>query len=63
MSSDQDRIENEDDPVALPADTLAILNEFLQNKRDQESFESNGPGNSVMFEEDWVCLLIVIEMI
>lgn len=61
MSSDQEKIDNEDDPVTLPADTLAILNEFLQNKREQESSESNGPDKQNMFEEDWVCLLLVID--
>lgn len=61
MSSDQERINDEDDPVALSADTLAILNEFLQSKREQESSESNGPDKQDMFEEDWVCFLIVID--
>lgn len=36
--------------ISLPPDTLAILQEFLENKRLQESFESN----SGVFEEDWV---------
>lgn len=61
MSSDQKRIVNEDDPVTLPADTLAILNEFLQNKREQESSESNEPDKQDIFEEDWVCLLLMID--
>lgn len=44
-----DEIED-DDPIELPSDTLAILNEFLQNKSMQES---TGTSHS-NFEEDWV---------
>lgn len=60
MSSHQDRIVNEDDPVTLPADTLVILNKFLQNKLEQESAESNGLNKQAMFEEDWVCLMLIL---
>lgn len=48
MNSEQSQFE--DDPVELPADTLAILSEFLQNKQEQESSET---GKDI-FEEDWV---------
>lgn len=41
--------EQDDDLVELPPDTLAILNEFLQNKDNQKSLESED-----VFEEDWV---------
>lgn len=41
--------EQDDDPVELPPDTLAILNEFLQNKNKQTSLECED-----MFEENWV---------
>lgn len=38
----------DDDPVELPPDTLAILNEFLQNKDKKKASECD------MLEEDWV---------
>lgn len=41
--------EQDDDPVELSPDTLAILQEFLQNKNTQKSLECED-----MFEEDWV---------
>lgn len=41
--------EQEEDSVELPADTLAILREFLQNKDMQKTL--NGEET---FEEDWV---------
>lgn len=44
-----DEIED-DDPIELPSDTLAILNEFLQNKSMQESTGTS----HINFEEDWV---------
>lgn len=47
----------DEDPVELPADTLAILNEFLQEQQKQkvEAEQSNGNGNGVcVFEENWV---------
>lgn len=44
-----DEIED-DDPIELPSDTLAILNEFLQNRNMQESTEKSHSN----FEEDWV---------
>ena len=40
----------DEDPIELPPDTLAILNEFLRNKSTQESLDTSH-GN---FEEDWV---------
>lgn len=40
----------DEDPIELPPDTLAILNEFLRNKSAQESLETNHGS----FEEDWV---------
>lgn len=44
---------NDEDPVKLPDDTLAILNEFLQNKKERESLESHNQSNNI-FEENWV---------
>lgn len=44
----RDNIEVDDD-IVLPADTLAILNEFLREKAETESTE-----NSQSFEENWV---------
>lgn len=41
--------EEDDDPVELPPDTLAILQEFLHNKDLQKSLEPED-----MFEENWV---------
>lgn len=49
-NTNQDRNGEEDkDPVELPPDTLAILQEFLQNKDKQSSSECEE-----MFEENWV---------
>lgn len=45
----------DEDPIELPPDTLAILNEFLRNKSKQESLETSH-GN---FEEDWVRYFII----
>lgn len=44
---------DDEDPVKLPDDTLAILNEFLQNKKERESLESHNQSNNI-FEENWV---------
>lgn len=47
------KVENNDnveDEISLPPDTLAILAEFLENKKKQEYIESN----QNIFEEDWV---------
>lgn len=40
-----------DEDVELPADTLAILSEFLKNKLERESSKTF---NKCDFEEDWV---------
>lgn len=46
--------DSEDDDTQLPADTLAILNEFLQ-ERDACSSENGPDGKSaVKIEENWV---------
>lgn len=47
---------DDDDDLKLPADTLAILNEFLQNKKQTEQLElqADGENSSRTFEEDWV---------
>ncbi|XP_017488910.1 PREDICTED: protein-lysine N-methyltransferase CG9154 [Rhagoletis zephyria] len=46
-----------DDEFTLPADTLKILNEFLQQKAQRERDEleriENKAASDVMFEEDW----------
>lgn len=41
--------ERDEDSVELPLDSLAILQEFLQNKTMQRSLECEE-----IFEEDWV---------
>lgn len=41
----------EDEEVGLPADTLAILNQFLQDKEVRASLKSSQLGD---FEENWV---------
>lgn len=60
MSGEQidtiDGVEADDDDLKLPADTLAILNEFLRNKNQTEQLElqDDGENSSKTFEEDWV---------
>lgn len=48
----------DDDDIKLPADTLAILNDFLQNKNHTEQLELqiDGTNSNNTFEEDWVGL-------
>lgn len=46
--------ETEEDCMALPSDTLAILDEFLQNRTKHESMVSD----QGTFEENWVIFLI-----
>ncbi|XP_068150652.1 protein-lysine N-methyltransferase CG9154 [Drosophila tropicalis] len=47
----------DDDDIALPADTLAILNEFLAERSKREADEEervvNKTGREAKFEEDW----------
>lgn len=47
------------DEITLPADTLKILNDFLEEKakREREELEriENKSNDNIMFEEDWVC--------
>lgn len=47
-----------DDDICLPADTLAILNQFLAEKaqREQEELDKieQKAGKEAVFEEDWV---------
>ncbi|XP_017130618.1 protein-lysine N-methyltransferase CG9154 [Drosophila elegans] len=46
-----------DDEISLPADTLAILNEFLLERSKREAEEeiqiANKTGKDALFEEDW----------
>ncbi|KAH8381190.1 hypothetical protein KR200_008541 [Drosophila serrata] len=46
-----------DDEISLPADTLAILNEFLAERSNREAEEKdrivNKTGKDAHFEEDW----------
>ncbi|XP_017010475.1 protein-lysine N-methyltransferase CG9154 [Drosophila takahashii] len=46
-----------DDDISLPADTLAILNEFLSERTKREAEEENQiinkTGKDAQFEEDW----------
>lgn len=46
----------DDDDIKLPADTLAILDEFLRNKSQAEQLELqiDGDNTDKAFEEDWV---------
>lgn len=47
---------SDDDDIKLPADTLAILNEFLQqkNQAEQQESQTDGDNSNKTFEEDWV---------
>lgn len=45
---------DDDDAVKLPADTLAILNEFLRNKAYNETRELQQAESVNSFEENWV---------
>lgn len=56
---EDNRVDNDsdDEKIELPADTLAILNEFLQNKREQDLKAEEGDQSNTtngVFEEDWV---------
>lgn len=46
-----------EDEITLPADTLAILNEFLAERSKREAEEEdrivNKTGKDAVFEEDW----------
>ncbi|XP_017079513.2 protein-lysine N-methyltransferase CG9154 [Drosophila eugracilis] len=42
-----------DDDLSLPADTLAILNEFLSERSKREAEEGSQIGKDAHFEEDW----------
>lgn len=44
----------DDDDIRLPADTLAILNEFLQDKYDNQTEELENGKTAIKIEEDWV---------
>lgn len=48
----------DNDDITLPADTLAILNEFLaersQREHDEEQRLADKSGKDAHFEEDWV---------
>lgn len=50
--SESSFISDIDDDIHLPADTLAILNEFLYEKQQSEAQKSH----SDEVEEDWVSL-------
>lgn len=51
----------DDEVISLPADTLAILNQFLAEKAQREQVElekiKQKAGKEANFEEDWVILL------
>ena len=53
-----------DDDISLPADTLAILNQFLAEKaqREQQELEKieQKAGKEAEFEEDWVSIIIFL---
>lgn len=56
-NKNENKEERDDDPVELPPDTLAILQEFLQNQNMQKSLESED-----MFEENWVKSISIHEL-
>lgn len=59
VASDVGEVERfDDDDIKLPADTLAILNDFLHNKKHTEQLELqiDGTNSNNTFEEDWVGL-------
>lgn len=55
MSTEPDQINGDDETIELPADTLAILNEFLQSKQEQEASQKKDD----LFEEDWVRIHLI----
>lgn len=56
--NDSNGKEEEDDDLKLPADTLAILNEFLREKHDNENSELCNPNAVDSFEENWVISVV-----
>lgn len=53
----QNRIEDfdeDDDDIRLPADTLAILNEFLRERSDNQTENTSNGKTEIKIEEDWV---------
>lgn len=50
----------EEEEIALPADTLRVLNEFLQEKAAQEAVECQGSRSDILFAENWVFPLLFL---
>lgn len=46
--------DSDDDDCRLPADTLAVLQEFLKEKELREQAEQSREKTGTDFEEDWV---------
>lgn len=44
----------EDEDICLPADTLAILNEFLQERYESQTETVSNGKTPTKIEEDWV---------
>lgn len=51
--------EENDDEIILPADTLAILNEFWHEQAVLESNEIISNGGERTFGENWVCIIVI----
>lgn len=45
---------SDDEACVLPADTMLILQQFLQEKALKERSEKAGPESAGCFEENWV---------
>lgn len=54
MSAPTASYDSDDDDCRLPADTLAVLQEFLKEKELREQAEQSREKTGTDFEEDWV---------
>lgn len=65
-ASTTDAVDSDDDDIALPSDTLAILQQFLRDKAEaEEQLTKTGADGEVVepkpfkaFEENWVRKLV-----
>uniref|UniRef100_A0A8D8DS20 Protein-lysine N-methyltransferase CG9154 n=1 Tax=Culex pipiens TaxID=7175 RepID=A0A8D8DS20_CULPI len=53
MSTQTASYDSDDDDCRLPADTLAVLQEFLKEKELREQAEQSREKTGTDFEEDW----------
>lgn len=50
----------DDEDLNLPADTLAILNDFLREKHEHENVELDNCKTVDSFEENWVSRALIL---